>query len=109
VKLHQFDPMDRTVVRLDTTITKDPVLPLFHDAHEEVRIEHWDAEAQVTVAAAGGLELFVIDGSFEESGETFAKWDWLRLPPGADFRGLIGADGAKVWVKSGHLRSVPEK
>jgi hypothetical protein len=109
VKLHQFDPMDRTVVRLDTTITNDPVLPLFHDAHEEVRIEHWDAEAQVTGAAAGGLELFVIDGSFEESGETFAKWDWLRLPPGADFRGLIGADGAKVWVKSGHLRSVPEK
>lgn len=109
VKLHQFDPMDRTVVRLDTTITRDPVLPLFHDAHEEVHIEHWDAEAQITLEAEGGLEVFVIDGSFAEGGETFAKWDWLRLPPGTDFRGQIGGDGAKVWVKSGHLTSLPEK
>src|SRR5271166_4896031 len=50
VKLWQFDPDDRTGVRLDTTSAAYvPVLgrpgvealPLFEDAHERVRLERW--------------------------------------------------------------------
>lgn len=103
VKLHQFDPADRTQVQINTAISGDPVQPLFHDANEEVRIETWAPGSVVEIDAEGGLEVFVIDGGFSETGEDFASWDWLRLPPGTGFSGRAGPDGARVWLKSGHL------
>ena len=55
VKLWQFNPEDRTHVRIDTTkigAVADPerpgvsVTPLFQDAHEDVRVETWEADTQ---------------------------------------------------------------
>ncbi|MBE1282553.1 MAG: cupin [Rhodobacteraceae bacterium] len=103
VKLHQFDPADRQHVQINTRIGAEPVKPLFSDAHEEVRIENWGPEARIKIEAEGGLEVFVIDGAFVENGEEFGRWDWLRLPPGQVFSGRVGQNGARVWVKSGHL------
>ena len=103
VKLHQFDPADRTQVQINTDISSDPVQPLFHDANEEVRIETWGPESVVEIDAEGGLEIFVINGGFSEMGEEFGAWDWLRLPPRARFSGRAGPNGARVWVKNGHL------
>lgn len=112
VKLWQFDPADRTQVRLDsnTAVFKTTsragvkVLPLFQDGHEDVRLEHWAPHARIELALPGGAELLVIDGSFVESGEAFAPQSWLRLPAGASVQAKAGADGCKVWVKTGHLR-----
>ena len=112
VKLWQFDPADRNPVRLHTgTMPYRPapqrlgveLLPLFADAREDVRLERWDAGASVTVPVPGGIELLVIDGSFEESGERFEPQSWLRLPVGSRLRATAGPDGCRVWVKSGHL------
>ena len=63
VKLWQFDPDDRSHVRIDMNkigAVADParagvrVTPLFKDAHEQVRLEHWAPGTEARIAAAGG-------------------------------------------------------
>jgi hypothetical protein len=115
VKLWQFDPDDRTHVVIDTNrigAVRDAdrpgvaVTPLFRDAREDVRLEHWDAGAAVDLAWTGGAELFVLDGGFLQDGERFRRHSWLRLP--GDGRTVLdaGPEGARVWIKTGHLRFV---
>jgi anti-sigma factor ChrR (cupin superfamily) len=112
VKLWQMDPADRSHVRIDTSkigAVPDPdrpgvsVTPLFRDAFEDVRIERWAPAASVPLGDPGGAEIFVLEGGFEEEGESFGPRDWLRLPPGARSRALAGPEGARVWIKTGHL------
>lgn len=107
VKLHQFDPADRTEVHVDTAARDAPRLPLFSDSREDVAIERWAPGAEVSIDAPGGMEVFVLEGGFAEAGDTLRRWDWLRLPPGTATKAKAGADGARVWVKSGHLVHVP--
>ena len=113
VKLWQFDPADRTEVRLDTGARAfEPVagrpgveaMLLFRDAREVVRLERWAPGAEVELALPGGLEVLVLKGSFREGDEEFEAQSWLRLPCGALLRGKAGEDGCRVWVKDGHLR-----
>ena len=115
VKLWQFDPDDRTEVRIDTgelPLLPAPdrpgveALPLFRDAVEDVRLERWAPGAAVVVPAPGGIELLVLEGSFEEGGERFERESWLRLPAGATLRAGAGARGCQAWVKTGHLSHV---
>jgi len=117
VKLWQFDAADRTVVRIDThrqSFAKAPgrsgveILPLFHDAHEDVRLERWAADASIGLDLPGGIEVLVLDGGFSEGGESFAPQSWLRLPAGARLAAKAGQDGARVWIKSGHL-ALPQR
>lgn len=110
VKLHQFDPDDRTQVHVDTkTATwSAPVdgvstLPLHRDSREEVRMVHLAPGTDTIIDATGGLELLVIEGRLTESGETLDRWDWLRLPVDSTLRAKAGPDGTQVWVKTGHL------
>lgn len=112
VKLWQFDPDDRTQLRLDTSTM--PFLPapdragietmaLFRDSREDVRLERWAPDCEVALPVPGGIELLVMAGGFSEGGEAFAPQSWLRLPAGAALRAKAGPTGCKVWVKSGHL------
>ena len=112
VKLWQFDPADRTQVRLDTNgmaARPDParpgvsLTPLFHDPREDVRLETWAPGTALSLPVEGGLELLVLDGSFVEGGETFAPQSWLRLPVGGRLEAVAGPEGCRLWVKSGHL------
>ncbi len=113
VKLHQFDPDDRTPVHavLDTA-RADPVpgrpgvsaQPLHRDAREEVRMEVWEPGAEVALDLPGGAELFVLEGSLADiDADGLAAWDWLRLPAGARLEAAAGPAGARLWVKAGHL------
>jgi ChrR Cupin-like domain len=112
VKLWQFDPDDRTQLRIDTpTLAFGPVsgLPsvelavLFENACERVRLERWASGAVIDMPVQGGVELLVLEGSFEEAREEFTPHSWLRLPAGSRLQATAGRDGCKVWVKSGHL------
>jgi anti-sigma factor ChrR (cupin superfamily) len=112
VKLWQFDPNDRTHVRIDTgkmpfqPVPERPgvaVKALFHDAHEDVRLERWAPGAEVTLSAPGGMEFLVLEGSFEESGDTLTEQSWLRLPSGVPLRARTAEAGCRVWVKTGHV------
>ena len=112
VKLWQFDPADRTHVRIDTNkMASLPALdrpgvslmPLFCDGNEDVRIETWPAGANIDLDAEGGLELLVLEGGFSEGGEDFVPHSWLRLPDGAALAAVAGPQGCRVWLKTGHL------
>lgn len=116
VKLHQFDPSDRTQVQIDSgnadwIAAGDGVgrLALHEDAQESVVMERWAPGTKRMLDAAGGLEVFVIAGNLTEGDDVLARWDWLRLPVGALFDATAGDKGATVWVKTGHLRHVSER
>ncbi len=116
VKLWQFDLADRSHVRIDTNKARylpDPtrtgvkVLPLFHDAREDVVMERWKPGAEVTLAAKAGMEVLVVEGGFEEDGQSFAPQSWLRLPKGEGATVTAGSAGATVWIKRDHLGETP--
>ncbi len=115
VKLWQFDPQDRTEVRIDTSAksfeplgsqTGVAILSLFSDNTETVALERWPAEASIQRHCPGGCELLVLEGQMAENGEVFSKHDWLRLPADATLSAKAGAAGCTVWIKTGHLRTV---
>ena len=113
VKLFQFDPADCSHVNVDTKL-RDPVaaagrpgvrlIPLFTDGREYVRLEEWRAGASVLLDVPGGFEALVLEGSFEEGGETFAQHSWLRLPKGSRLTAAASTAGARLWIKTGHLQ-----
>jgi anti-sigma factor ChrR (cupin superfamily) len=112
VKLWQFDPDDRTSVRIDTRAAASLAapdranirkIPLFQDPREDVRMEVWEPCATIRLSGHDGIEILVVDGSFMEGGEPFLKRDWLRLPQQHVLHAVSGKEGARVWVKSGHL------
>ena len=112
VKLWQFDPADRTQVRIDTRardVEPDPdrpgvgVMALFRDAREDVRLERWAAGSDIVQTCPGGMEILVLDGGFTQDNEDFVHHSWLRLPAGAELRATAGPAGALVWIKTGHL------
>ncbi|WP_412509354.1 cupin domain-containing protein [Roseovarius sp. SYSU LYC5161] len=113
VKLHQFDRDDRTQVQIDTgradwsaAAPGAEALLLHEDARERVVMEEWAPGTTRRLDASGGLELFVIAGALTESGDSLGPWDWLRLPVGSEFSATAGPEGARVWVKTGHLRDL---
>ena len=116
VKLWQFDPDDRTPVRIDTSrlsFAPAPDLPgveftlLCEGGGELVLMERWAPDTHVAVPLPGGIELLVLDGSFTEGGEAFTRLSWLRLPAGTTLQATAGPAGCKLWVKSGHLAHEP--
>jgi hypothetical protein len=112
VKLWQFDPDDRTELRVDTLAlafalapghSGVELAPLFESASERVRLERWAPGAVLDTPVPGGIELLILDGGFEEAGEEFTRDSWLRLPASSRLRAIAGSGGCRVWVKSGHL------
>jgi hypothetical protein len=113
VKLFQFDPADRSHVNIDTRLIDAvapagrqgmKLIPLFNDGREDVRLEDWREGASVLLDVPGGFEGLVLEGSFAEGGETFARHSWLRLPKGSRLTAVAGPAGARLWVKTGHLQ-----
>lgn len=112
VKLWQFEPEDRTQVKIDMgkmeavpAAGRDgvSVMPLFQDTRETVRSEHWDAGAEVMLDLPEGGEFLVLEGGFTEGGDTLQKEGWLRLPEGATLTAKAGPNGARVWMKLRHI------
>lgn len=112
VKLWQFAPEDRTHVVIDmnkmefvpdATRPSVGVMTLFSDERETVRSEHWEAGAEVTMDVPGGAELLVLDGCLTEGTDTLVKGSWLRLPEAGTLSAIAGENGARIWMKLGHL------
>ena len=109
VKLWQFDMEDRNQFRknmadeLAAPVDGVATAQLHSDDRETVTYSHVDAGAAFDMSDDGGIEMLVIAGSLTEGGETLGKGSWLRLPEGQTLSAVAGAEGAKVWIKSGHL------
>ncbi len=109
VKLWQFDKDDRNQFRktmadeLGVAVNGVATAQLHRDAREIVTYCHLDPNASFENSDAGGIEVLVIAGSITEGGETLGKGAWLRLPEGMRLAAKAGPDGAKLWVKTGHL------
>jgi len=69
-------------------------------------MEVWAPNASIKLDTSGGAELLVLDGGFTESGEQLEKHSWLRLPINAECNVTTGLAGARVWIKTKHLKSV---
>ncbi len=117
VKLWQFDMADRTHVRIDTNkeaFKDDParagveIMPLFRDAHEDVSLERWKSRSTIDLDAPGGMEIIALDGEFVESDDVFQTQSWLRLPKDSNATIRAGDEGARVWIKRGHLVNTPQ-
>lgn len=115
VKLWQFDPDDRTEVKLDMNkMARVPVhgrpgvsaTPLFEDGRETVAVERWEAGTRVSLHLPQGGEFLVLSGDLAARGQTLGKHSWMRLPVGSGLEAVAGADGAEVWIKTRHLQSV---
>ncbi len=115
VKLWQFDPDDRH--QMSVTMADLPRRPLpghagvsgvvlFEDPHERVEYQTWASGCAVSRALPGGAEVLVLDGTVEVDGQRLQAQSWLRVPAGGHLTGTAGADGASVWMKTGHLRSI---
>lgn len=110
VKLWQFDMADRTQFRKDMEeelgkpVGGVATATLHHDQRETVTYSRLEAGATLENSDTGGAEMLVISGSVTENGDVLDKGAWLRLPDGVALSVKAGAQGAKLWIKTGHLR-----
>jgi hypothetical protein len=118
VKLWQFDPDDPTHVRLNPNFLQAipaadypgvSITPLYMDEAESVSIHHWQPSAVVDIDLPGGAEVLVLDGEFTEAGEVLLCQSWLRLPCDSKLHASAGLQGAKVWLKQGHMNRVDQE
>lgn len=116
VKLWQFEPSDRTHVRLNSNFMQAvplrdadgvEVIPLYVDEYEEVEIQHWAANTSIDMTLPQGLELLVLEGNVQEADHALKQYSWLRLPAGSQLQCQAGGNGATVWMKRNHFASIP--
>ena len=113
VKLWQMDPDDRTHVRIATDKMGGvasgegiETSPLYRDAFEDVRVESWGPGASGTIDAPGGAEILVLSGGVTLDGVTLEPWSWIRRADGAAADLAAGPEGARLWIKTGHLKHI---
>lgn len=115
VKLWQMQPDDRTHVRTatdklgavaDATRPGVAVSPLFKDGHEDVRLETWAPGTRAVVTAPQGAEILILSGTLTMEGDVLEPWTWIRRADGQAVDLAAGAEGAKLWIKTGHLADV---
>ena len=116
VKLWQMQPSDNHTVRIDTN---DPsswqrqdgreVCPLFQDDTEQVCLQRLAPDQTVWTESANSAELLVLDGSVAVDGHTYARGSWIRLPAGDAPEIAANAQGATVYLKTGHLTATAMK
>ncbi|MDJ0642270.1 MAG: cupin domain-containing protein [Erythrobacter sp.] len=115
VKLWQFDPEDQEQFAVDINsldLTPDPERPGVREAmladrdYERVALEDWGAGVGQTIKEAAGGEILILDGTLKHDNEIYAKHDWLRIPSGESVHLIAGPDGARLWIKRGHLADI---
>ena len=110
VKLHQMNPEDQGVVRLDTRqapwqpgIGGLEVMPLHAFGTEHVALVRWPAgERFQPHRHHGGEEILVLSGEFIDEHGRYPAGTWIRSPHGSMHQPWVEQDTI-IWVKTGHL------
>jgi anti-sigma factor ChrR (cupin superfamily) len=118
VKLWQFQPEDRTPVRLQINELMSVALSnenglsttsLFEDKYEQVSVLKIQPHRNIKLMPEGGAELFVLQGSVKEKQDSLVKHSWLRAPIGDELNLKTSELGATIWLKTGHLVDVEQQ
>jgi anti-sigma factor ChrR (cupin superfamily) len=113
VKLRQFPGREREhVVLLTRELAWQPgpqhgveIKPLYAQAgfSDTTRLERWRAGTNLgRVSYAGGAEVFVLEGAFEDETGAFGTGTWLRFPVAAAHAPAT-ANGCVLYIKEGGL------
>jgi anti-sigma factor ChrR (cupin superfamily) len=110
VKLRQMAPSEGRSVRIDT---RDPaawtraggrdICPLFSGETEQVILERLAPGAPLFTAPVQSAELLVLDGELRAGERPCIRGSWMRLPAGEYPDVVAGANGATLYLKTGHL------
>jgi anti-sigma factor ChrR (cupin superfamily) len=112
VKLHQFSPQDTEQKVIDTRAGEwrpgasegEAILPLHEVEGERVALVHWAPNTRfASHVHRGGEEILVLEGGFHDEHGDYPAGSWLRSPPGSQHTPCTDADGALLYVKTGHL------
>lgn len=116
VKLWQMQPSEQCSVRIDT---RDPaawslqdgheVCPLFSNAVEQVRLQRLAPHEALHADPEDGTELLVLSGEVIIDGQSCEHGSWVRLPAGERPSIVASADGATVYIKTGHMVATARK
>ena len=70
---------------------------------DTTELQRWAPGASPgTVAYEGGVEIFVLEGSFADEHGSYEKHSWLRLPDKAEHT-PVSSSGCELYVKTGAL------
>lgn len=112
VKLHQFAADDRARVVIETANARFAqglvpgltVLSLHQHETQHTALVRWAPHTRFNFHRHwGGEEIFVLKGTFEDEHGRYPTGSWLRSPHLSSHTPFTGADGALIFVKTGHL------
>lgn len=114
VKLRQMSSDDDHQIRIDTGDPsgwhshegREAVCTLFSGVAEQVSLHRLAAGAALATALSGGAELLVLRGALEVAGNDYPQGSWIRLPVGDQPRIAAAAEGATLYLKTGHLSAL---
>ncbi|MFD2164661.1 cupin domain-containing protein [Thalassotalea euphylliae] len=111
VKLNQFQTDDNRQIALDTnTVEWLPglvdglsVKPLYSIGTEHVALVRWQPGTVFKPHVhAGGEEIFVLSGEFQDEFGSYPAGTWIRSPSYSK-HSPFSEIGCTIWVKTGHL------
>ena len=110
VKLWQMPAGETRRVRLDTRVPsawqrlgERELCPLFSDPAEQVCLLRLPAGEPLLTEPVPSAELLVLAGSVLDGQSGYECGSWLRLPQGRYPDLVAGAQGATLYLKTGHL------
>ena len=123
VKLWQMSADETHHVAIDTKDVTNwqkqgsrDVCELYSDTTEKVSLQRLNAgEVLFNETIVGGAELLVLEGELIDAGQDYQSYQsyqsyqrggWIRLPVDAQAQIKAGAEGATVYLKTGHLSQV---
>jgi len=107
--LHPDDTQQFSINTLDATLWQKnnlagDILPLFSADYESVCMMRWPAGAQLNnLEFPGGVEYFILEGSFSDQQASYTAGSWLRLPANST-QTINVLEDCLLLQKSGHLK-----
>jgi anti-sigma factor ChrR (cupin superfamily) len=114
VKLRQFHPDDSATIRIDTNNT--PWYPGLVPGLSVMPLHEFDGVGTALVRWApntvfnphvhpGGEEILVLEGIFHDEHGSYPSGTWIRSPRYSKHSPFTKAEGALIYVKTGHLNN----
>lgn len=118
VKLWQFLPEDDdqfSIETLNAEYVEDSTqkgvrwLSLFEDQVEAVSMVDVAAGQTFNLSVSAGAEVLVISGELIEQQQSIKEFAWLRVPEQSEIEAVAASQGARFWLKTGHLKDVDKQ